>query len=273
VSLIQSLSAQRALAPASAEVGDQAEGLRRLFGTPATCFVPLVGNPHLEHSGVAIERLSAALSLLGRHTLIVDAADFAPPVPEAAALGLASCIECLTPRVSYLAARGLPARFVDTRGSSARLLDELGAAVPRASVVLVHAEAPELARLFSGRAARPVLLAADHPESVKHAYAAWKLLAQRRGWLSSDLLLIARPGSPRVPQIAQTLARCAEGFMNAVLARWAAIDPLCTAHESPDAALCHIATSQLMLLEGEAPCAPGERYAARAVSASAAARH
>ena len=60
-------------------------------------------------------------------------------------------------------------------------------------MLLVHAGASDLARLFARRALRPLLLAADQPESVTHAYAAMKLLALRCALMSYDLLLAAPP--------------------------------------------------------------------------------
>jgi flagellar biosynthesis protein FlhG len=226
---------------------DQADGLRRLFAGSAKKFLPLAANPHVAFGGVAIERLTAALALLGHHTLIVDAADTSPPAPEAAALEIGPCIESLAPQVSYLPARGLPMRYVNTRGSSARLLDELATVVPQADVVIVHATAPDLARLFTRRAARPLLLAADHPESVKHAYASLKLLAQRCGWMACDLMLVAPPLAPRVPHIASSLARCADNFLGAAIAGWAAVDPASQASDVPGADLCRIVAAQLHL--------------------------
>lgn len=224
---------------------DQADGLRRLFAGAGTRFLPLAANPHVAFGGVAIERLTAALALLGHHTLIVDAADTSPPASEAAALEIGPCIETLAPQVSYLPARGLPMRHVNTRGSSARLLDELALAAPQADVVIVHATAPDLARLFTRRGARPLLLAADHPESVKHAYASLKLLAQRSGWMAYDLMLVAPPQASRVPHIARSLARCADNFLGAAIAAWAAIDPASQASDAPTADLCRIVAAQL----------------------------
>lgn len=246
---------------------DQADGLRRLFAGSSKKFLPLVANPHVAFGGVAIERLTAALALLGHHTLIVDAADTSPPAPEAAALELEPCIEVLAPQVSYLAARGLPMRYVNTRGSSARLLEELAQVAPQVDVVIVHATAPDLARLFTHRAARPLLLAADHPESVKHAYASLKLLAQRCGWLASDLLLVAAPTGARVPQIAASLARCADGFLGAAVAGWAALDPASQASDVPCTALCRIVAAQLHADDDPMPAgvplhAPARRAAA-----------
>ncbi|HEY6133109.1 MAG TPA: flagellar biosynthesis protein [Rubrivivax sp.] len=226
---------------------DQADGLRRIFAGSPRRFLALASNPHAPFSGIALERLTATLALLGRKVLVVDAADGSPAASEAAALEIAPCIEQLSPTIAYLAARGLPLRFVNTRGSSARLLDELAAAAPQCGVVLVHASAADLARLFTQRTARPLLLASDHPESVKHAYASMKLLAQRCGWLSADLLLVAPPHSPRLPQIASTLASCADTFIGAALTAWSAVDPAGAASEAPCDALRRLIEAQLGL--------------------------
>lgn len=216
---------------------DQADGLRRLFARTGCTIVPLVSNPHLKASGVAVERLAAALAMQGCKTLVVDAGETSPPPAEASALELAPCIERLSQHIAYLAARGLPRRYVDTHGSAARLLDELTRLVPDAQVLLLHASAPDLARLCTGRALRPVVLASDHPEGVKHAYAGMKLLAQRSGWMSFDLLMLAPDRSPRVEPICKTLADCADQFIGASLRAWAWIDPLTPARVAPSASL------------------------------------
>jgi flagellar biosynthesis protein FlhG len=119
--------------------------------------------------------------------------------------------------------------------------------------VLVHAEAADLARLFGARALRPVLLAADHPESLTHAYASLKLLARRCRWLSCDLLLVAPPRAPRLEAIAASLSRCADLFLGAALADWAVVDPQGAARAAPGAALCRIVDAQLRLDELAAP--------------------
>jgi flagellar biosynthesis protein FlhG len=223
--------------------------------------VPLVANPHVPFSGIAIERLTAACTVLDCRTLVVDAADTSPAPPEGAALELAPCIERLSPHVCYLAARGLPLKHVNTRGSAARLLDEIALAAPEADVVLFHAGAADLARLFTHRGARPLLLAGDHPEAVKHAYAAWKLLAQRVRWLSADLLLVAPPASPRLPHIANSLAGCADMFLGGALVSWTAIDPASRAAEAPPEMLLRIVAGQLDVDEQAAHAVPWPRRA------------
>jgi flagellar biosynthesis protein FlhG len=210
--------------PGATAPADQADGLRRLFGARAACCVPVVANPHVGGAAVALEALASAFAGLRRHVLVVDAADTSPDAPEAATLGLSGCVQWLGPQLAYLAARGLPRRFVDTRGSAVRMLDEIQAAAPDADLVVVHAEAIDLARIFKGFPARPVLLAADHPESVKHAYACWKLLARRCAWLGADLLLAAAEPS-RTAQIAASVSQCAEDFFDGELAAWAAAAP------------------------------------------------
>ena len=231
---------------------DQADGLRRLFARTGCTVVPLVSNPHVKASGVAVERLTAVLALQGRKTLVVDAGETSPPPAEMSALELAPCIEHLSPSIAYLAARGLPRRFVDTRGSAARLLDELTRLVPAAKAVLLHASASDLARLCTGRLLRPVLLCADHPESVKHAYASVKLLAQRAGWKSFDLVMLAPDRSDRTEAIVRTLSDCADQFIGTFLHDWASIDERTPARQAPGAGLQRLVAAQFEE-EGQGP--------------------
>jgi len=205
--------------------GDQADGLRRLFGAQRPRFVAVVANPEMAFSGLVLERLAGACSAAGRCTLVVDAAASAPEPQELVALDLAAGIERLAPGLLYLAARGLPLRHVNSRGSCAGFLPLVADAAPGADVVIVHAEASELGRLFTGRAVRPLLLAADHPASVTRAYAGLKLLAQRHSLMAFGLLLAALPHEPRVPRIAEQLALTADRFVGAALHDWACIDP------------------------------------------------
>ena len=225
---------------------DQADGLRRMFAGHACQLVVLAANPHVACAGAVLDRVAARLAALGREVLVVDAAAGAPAPHELSAIDLAAGIERLGQRVSYLPASGLPLRFVDTRGSAAGFLDALLAAAPRAGVLLVHAEAGDLARMLARRAARPLLLCADHPESLKHAYACAKLLTQRAGLATFDLLLAAPAHSPRAGAIVSSLAQCAESFLGAVLCDWARLDP--AADDVADgAALDRVLTTQLAL--------------------------
>jgi hypothetical protein len=207
----------------STPLPDQADGLRRLFAGTRTRFIAVAANPDVAFAGLALERLASVCASAERKVLVVDAARGAPH--EMAAVDLAACIEPLGDNLSYLAARGLPVRWVSSRGSCEAFLDSVTDAAPEASVVIVHAEAQELGRLFARRAPRPLLLAADHPVSVTSAYANMRLLAQRHGLMAFDLLLVAAANSPRTPRIAEQLALTAERFAGAVLHDWAAIDP------------------------------------------------
>lgn len=202
---------------------DQADGLRRLFSGARTRFIAVAANPDVAFAGLALERLATVCATPERKVLVVDAARGTPH--ELASVDLAACIEPLADNLSYLAARGLPVRYVSARGSCEAFLDALTDAAPEAAVVIVHADAHELGRLFARRAPRPLLLAADHPASVTSAYANMKLLAQRHGLMAFDLLLVAAANSPRTPRIAEQLALTAERFAGAVLHDWAAIDP------------------------------------------------
>lgn len=224
---------------------DQAHGLRQLFAAPRQRFVPLVHNPHVAFGGVAMERLCAAFGDAGLQTLVVDAADTASPAHELAQVDLSACIERLSDGVSYLAARGLPMRWLDSRGTTGGFLDAIVDAAPRADVILVHAGASVLARLFSRRTPRPILQAADRPESLTHAYASMKLLAQRLGVLAFDLVVAADGASPRVPRLADSLNGCADRFLGAAIADWALADPCTDPDEPVPAALRRLAAGQL----------------------------
>jgi flagellar biosynthesis protein FlhG len=252
---------------------DQADGLRRLFAHSRVCVLPVVSNPNVAFGGVMLERLCTAFAEHGKHTLVIDAAERAPVHHEMALLDLAECIEPLSAQVSYQAARGLPLRFVDSTGSTNNFLKAVGEAAPHADVLLVHASASDLCRLFARSAdidrVRPLLLADDRPTSVTHAYAAMKLLTQRAGLVVHDLLLGAAAHSPRSERIAMQIATCADDFLGAVLRDWVQIDPACDATEAPTADLRRLVREQLRTAQGEslhdlAPSAITPHGAARA---------
>ena len=234
---------------------DQADGLRRLFAHAQIRFVPVVSNPHMAFGGVMLERLCSGFAEQGCHTLVVDASENAPEPNELALVDLPGCIETLSREVSYLAARGLPLRHVDARGSTAGFLDAVSRAAPGVDVVLVHASASDLCRLFMRREAlvrpRPLLLADDRPVSVTHAYAAMKLLTQRAGLLVHDLLLSAAPSSPRAERIAMQIATCADDFLGAVLRDWMQVDPASDARSPSTPALRRWVRDTLQHAPGE----------------------
>jgi hypothetical protein len=224
---------------------DQAAGLREMFAGACARFVPLVSNPHVTCGGVLLERLSTAFGERGARVLVVDAGESAGAPGEMAMVELAACIERLAPQVSYLAARGLAIRFVDAAGSTRAFLERAAEAAPGCDVVIVHAPAIELCRMFArrdrGDAAQsagadvpcPIVAADDRPPSVTHAYASMKLLAQRAGLVVTDLLLGAAPQSPRAERIAAKLAGCADTFFAGVLRDWARVDPAGDPCEAP----------------------------------------
>ena len=234
-------------APSNPAPLDQADGLRRLFAGQRQRLLPLAANPHVPFCGQVLDRLAAVLAAQGHQVLVVDAADHSPAPHELAMLDLAVCIEALSARVSYLPARGLPMAHVDTRGCSGGFIDALQQAAPHADVILLHADAGDLARLLVRRSARPMLIGADHPESIKHAYATCKLLAQRCGLMTFDLLLAAAPGSPRLNSMASSLAHCADGFLGALLHDWAQIDPAGDVAGDADESLTRLLAAQMNL--------------------------
>ena len=229
---------------------DQAHGLRQMFAHNRVRFVPVVANPHVAFGGVMLERLCTAFGEQGAHVLVIDAGERSPAPKEMAALELSECIETLSPQVSYLAARGLPVRYVDAQGSTASFLQAAADAAPQADVVIVHATESDLCRLFVRSDARPLLLADDRPSSVTHAYGAMKLLNQRAGLVVFDLLLCASPSSPRAERIAMQLATCADDFLGAVLRDWLQIDPASDAREAPTSALRRWARDALVQTPG-----------------------
>lgn len=230
---------------AAGATDDQAAGLRRLFGATQRRFVALAHNAEVALSTLAIDRLCDAAAALGLHTLVVDAADGAPAPHEMALLDLPSCIEPLSPEVSYLAARGLPIRHVDTRGRCGGFLQAIEQAAPHADLVLVHAGTVDLARLFAEQRMRALLLGADTPRAMTEAYAALKRLSQRPGWLAHDLLVVADPRGPRTARLGESLAQCAERFLGAVIHDCVVIDPDADPGAAPDARLLQLLRAQL----------------------------
>lgn len=211
-------------------------------------FVPVVSNPHLLFGGVVLERLCSAWAEAGLRTLVVDAGERAGEPRELVEFDLREGMEQLSTHVMYLAARGLPVRHVDARGSSAAFLSALAQAAPDVDVILVHASASDLARMF-GQAARregaqrlrPLVLTDVQPDAITHAYAAIKVLAQRANLLAHDLIVCATGRAAGVPAIAQRLAQCADGFLGAVQHQWLALDPFQSAAAAPDQQLCQMA--------------------------------
>lgn len=205
---------------------DQAHGLRQLFaGSQDALFVPLVHNPNVRFGGVVMERLCTALAERGCNTLVVDAADTASAPHELAPVDLSACVEPLSARVSFLAARGLPMHYLDARATLTGFLSALSQAAPQAQAVLVHASANELRRMFMGRTPRPVLLVGGRPDSLTDAYASMKLLGQRLGALTYDVVITADVSARRAQAIGQRLSECADLFLGAAVGQMAVVEP------------------------------------------------
>ncbi|MDG0834642.1 MinD/ParA family protein [Roseateles saccharophilus] len=225
---------------------DQAHGLRRLFAASKTRFVPVVSNPRVMGAGVLLEGLCAAFAELGLHTLVVDAGEHSPQPSELAQVDLSNCIERLSPRLSYLAARGLPLRHINANGSAASFLEAVSDAAPDSDVILLHAPAAELARVVALREVRPLLLADAEPASVTEAYAGMKWLTQRAGLMVYSLLMACHPQLRVATRIAQQLHSCADGFLGAVLRDWACLDPRASQHAPLTPELRHLARELLL---------------------------
>jgi flagellar biosynthesis protein FlhG len=214
---------------------DQAHGLRQLFAANELRFVPLVHNPSVAGTGVVMERLCAAFTAQGLRTLVVDAAETASHPHQLASVDLAACVEPLSPWVSYLAARGLPMDYLDGRATLSAFLEALRSAAPQADVVLLHASALDLRRMFIGRTPRPVLLASARPDSLTHAYTSMKLLSQRLGALAYGLVVAGDVTPGRARGMADRLESCGDHFLGAALRDLAVVDPLAPPHAAlPD---------------------------------------
>ena len=225
---------------------DQAHGLRRLFAASKTRFVPVVSNPRVMGAGALLEGLCTAFTELNLRTLVVDAGVHSPAPSELALVDLSNCIEPLSPKVSYLAARGLPMRHINANGSAASFLEAVADAAPDVDVILLHASAAELARIVALREVRPLLLADTDPASVTEAYAGMKWLTQRAGLMVYSLLMACHPQLRVATRIAQQLHSCADGFLGAVLRDWACLDPRASQHAPLTPELRHLARELLL---------------------------
>lgn len=238
---------------------DQAQGLRQMFASRVLRFVPVVANASAGCGGLVLERLCAAYASFGLHTLVVDASDQARPPGELAEFDLSEGVEALSSLISYMPARGLPLRFVDARGSCSSLLDTLADASPQSDVVLVHASASELVRLFGERAQglnlRPLVFTNDLAEGLRDAYAAVKVLSQRGRWMAYDLLVCATARSQQAAPVAERLARCADDFLGVAQRDWQLLDPREPAVADPHPRFMEMAAG---LLHGALPLALGD---------------
>ena len=228
-----------------------------MFAATRGVIVPVVANPHVEHHGAVLARLASVFAEQGLNTLVVDAADTAPEPGELAFIDLGACVEPLSPQLAYLAARGLPMQHVDTHGSCASFIPRMMNVVYDVDVVVIHTEARILARMLGDQQLRPVLLASGAGESITHAYAELKMLVQRLGLMSFDLVTPTTKGrGPAPKRIAERLSDCADRFLGAALHDSAAIDPDIAfgAASGPD--LMRLAAAQLRVPTVAAPVMP-----------------
>ncbi len=202
----------------SNRLDDQAQGLRKLFATTRAHWVPVLSNPEVAASTALLELLCRAYAELGLQTLLVDAGERVETTSELAAVDMSKCIERLSGRVSYLAARGLPMRYLNHHGSAAGFLDAVIEAAPQVDVILLHASAPEMARMLTQPQLRPLLLADTDPRSVTSAYASLKWMAQRTGLLVYSVLMSCPPQLRLATRIAQQLSQCADTYLGAAVA-------------------------------------------------------
>lgn len=192
---------------------DQAAGLRRLFDGRATRALAVVSNPAVAWSGLLIESLSESLAAAGLHTLVVDASETAPLASEWAHLDLRWAVEARADQSSYLGARGLLRHHVDEQGHANGFLRRAAEAAPWADVLLVHAPALDLLRLFAGHDWRPILLADATPVGAMQAYGSLKSLA-RSGLSTFDILLESSSRPVLGPRVALRLADSASRFLS-----------------------------------------------------------
>lgn len=244
---------------------DQASGLRRLFGATRRRVLPVLANPFVPAGQALLEALCAVLAAQGRQVLVADVASTAPAPHESALFDLAAGVETLHTQISYLGGHGLPLAYVDSRGSATTFVDAAFAAAPMADVLVLHADVTDMARLLGRRRVRPLLLGSDRAESLTQAYAGIKLLVQRCGLMSFDLLMAARPGSARSAVVAERLASCAEGFLGAEIEHWAVLNPRLEALAVHDVALNRLVAAQLAF-DDDVRCPPAGRLPLAAVA-------
>jgi flagellar biosynthesis protein FlhG len=123
--------------------------------------------------------------------------------------------------------------------------------------------------MLGQRELRPVLLASGAGESVTHAYAALKLLSQRLGLMSFDLVLpTQRARGPSTKQIADRVSECADRFLGAAMHDSATIDPDLPFGEASGPDLMRLAAAQLSVTAPTAPIAAPTWTPARSTTAA-----
>lgn len=205
------------------EFADQAQGLRRRFQRPQLQMLPLVANPHVAGTHRLLDALCRALGRHGLRCLVVDAVPGAGGQDRALAqalargAGLERWIEHVETHVAVLAADPAAWCAGADRALLARWSRALQQAAPDTDVVVFHAQAELLSRLFARHEVCPLVLCGDTPDSLTHAYAGIKTLSLQAGLRRQAVLLDLPRHEAQLPAAAVRLARCARDFLGAEL--------------------------------------------------------
>jgi flagellar biosynthesis protein FlhG len=220
-----------------------------MFATRSLRFIPVMVNRAAGCGGLVLERLCTAYATMGLRVLVVDASDQARPPHELAEFDLSEGMEVLSSHVSYMPARGLPLRYVDARGHCGSLLDALADAAPKCDVVLVHASAGELVRLFAqrgrGHDLRPLVFTNDLADGLKEAYAGIKVFSARAAWMIYELIVCAPPISRQARTVARRLAECSDTFLGVAQRDWQELDLLAPPESDVPGGLMQMASELL----------------------------
>ncbi len=214
------------------EIGDQAEGLRRMLGLGRVRTIALLGARGRAGTTSCIVNLATALAQSGRSVLVVD--EHYGPANVAGMLGISARLELkhvLTghSRLAAVLQSGPPGVLLLPAASGVRVLarlsplqrdqavaglhglDELG------DLVLVDALAPLSAQgaVFGAAAQETVIVLEPDPASITKTYMQIKQLRLRFG-ISHFRVLVNRAGDEAAAQRAfGNLAQAARGFLDA----------------------------------------------------------
>ena len=231
----------------SVRMGDQADGLRRLFRAPQALLVPVVAPSNAVAGEFLLDALVGAYLERGLQVLVVDGGRNAKSASELARVNLGACVEPLSADVGFLSARGLVGHYLDAQGQATTLVPALREAMPGAEVILLHLPATELARVLTpAQACRPVLLSGATQADLTEAYLAMKWLHQRAQAKVFGLMLAVPPRTALAQRIGAQLADCAERFLGAALPCVAALDPRAGLRTAPSAELRRLARDSLV---------------------------
>ena len=189
-----------------------------MFAARVIRFIPVVANPQLLVAAWCWNACAPpSRGLVSTPWWSMPATRLAPS--ELAAFDLAEGIEDLSRQVRYMPARGCPCVMWMRAAHAATLLDALADASPQSDVILIHASASELVRIFGHQAGPPICVPCcfcnDMAEGLTDAYGAIKVIVQRGHWLAYDLVVCASARSKQADEVARRLAHCADNFLGA----------------------------------------------------------